>query len=233
VARNSLTELAKTLEAVLLRPTTRADEIVAACAAAVQQHYAAVLVLPCWVAYARARLGRGDVRVAAAISFPFGADSAAVKRAAALEAVRDGADEIEVVAALPALANGDFHAARDELAAIVSAVRAQAQTGHEVLVKAIIETCYLGEREKRLAAKLIEMAGCDMAVTSTGVGPEGATSEDVALLRDALPAHVGIKAQGGVVVYADAQRLIDAGASRLGARDPAAILDEARAPRRR
>ena len=223
-------DLAKTFEATLLRPVARAADIDALCAAASDGHYAGVVVFPCWVSRARARLTGTDVRITAAIAFPYGGEAARTKAIAADLAVAQGADEVEVVALLPALASGDLLPVRDELAAIVRAVRLRSRdTGRDVLVKAIVETCYLDEAGKRLAAEAVESAGCDAIVTSTGVGPEGATEHDVSLLRGALPAHVGVKAAGGILSLADARLLLAAGASRLGAPASAvyAILAEA------
>ncbi len=116
-------ELAKALEPTLLRPNALASEIDDLAALAEREHVAAVVVFPCWVTYVRAKLDGSDVRVCAAIAHPYGGESEAAKIAGATEAVRDGAHDIEVVASLAALANGDFQAVRDELAAIARAVR--------------------------------------------------------------------------------------------------------------
>ncbi len=111
-------DIAKALEATLLRVTARGTDIDALCDGAAAEHCAAVVVFPVWVARAKARLAGRDVRVCAAISYPFGAETVPAKLAAVEQAIRDGADEVEVVAALPALVAGDHAAARDELAAV-------------------------------------------------------------------------------------------------------------------
>jgi deoxyribose-phosphate aldolase len=98
--------------------------------------------------------------------------------------------------------------------------------GRTVIVKAIIETCYLDEKMKRLACKICEQAGVDFVKTSTGIGPQGATVEDVELLRDCLDASIGIKASGGIRTAADAEAMVGAGAVRLGTSAGVAIMQE-------
>ncbi len=102
-----------------------------------------------------------------------------------------------------------------------------ANTGRgQVIVKAIIETCYLDDKMKRLACKICEQAGVDFVKTSTGVGPQGATVEDVELLRDCLDASIGVKASGGIRTAADAEPMVGAGAVRLGTSAGVSIMQE-------
>jgi deoxyribose-phosphate aldolase len=187
---------------------------------------AAVVVLPPLVAAARAYVGRGAVRVVAAVGLPFGAEGAEAMAATCAQAVADGADVLDVVASLPLLANGDYPAARDELAAAVAAAGGAAPEGRHILVRAVIETCYLQPAAWRLAARLAHAAGCDGVVCATGLGPEGATPTAIEALRDELPAGSVVKAQGGIRSLADAQRALGAGADRLGVADPASLLAE-------
>ncbi len=150
--------------------------------------------------------------------------------------MRRGATEVDVVINLPAMLSGDFGRVRDELASVVRAVRLRSVDGGtgNVIVKAIIETCYLSTKMKKLACKIVEQAGCDFVKTSTGVGPRGATVQDVELLRDCVGAHVGVKASGGIRTYQDAELMINAGASRIGTSAGVAIMSDfigARTPR--
>ncbi len=186
----------------------------------------AVVVLPPLVASARASLGRGSVRVVAAVGLPFGAEGAKAVAASAAQAVADGADALDVVASLPLLANGDFPGARDELAGAVAAAAGAAPEGRHVAVRAVIETCYLQPAAWRLAARLAQAAGCDGVVCATGLGPEGATPEAIAALAGELSPGDVVKAQGGIRSLADAQRALAAGAGLLGVADPAALLEE-------
>jgi deoxyribose-phosphate aldolase len=148
--------------------------------------------------------------------------------------VADGADALDVVVSLPLLANGDYPAARDELARAVAAAASAAPEGCQIAVRAVIEACYLEPAAWRLAARLAVAAGCGGVVCATGLGPEGATPAAIAALCAELPAGSAVKAQGGIRVLADAQRALAAGADLLGVADPASLLAElAEAPAQR
>jgi deoxyribose-phosphate aldolase len=221
-------ELAKTIDHTLLRPDSTAADVEVLCAEAAAYHFAAVCLFPHFVPFA-ARLLRGtDVKTCTVVSFPFGADTPKIKALAADEAVSRGADEVDVVINVPAFLSGEFGLVRDELTAIMRAVRVRGvNTGRgQVIVKAIIETCYLDDRLKRLACRVCEQAGVDFVKTSTGFGPHGATVKDVELLRDCLDERIGIKASGGIRTAADIERMVNAGAVRVGTSAGAAIMKE-------
>ena len=219
-------ELARSLEATLVRPTATVADVAQLAANARDLACGAVVVLPPLVATARAGVGRGPVRVVAAVGLPFGAEGAAATAASCGQAVADGADVLDVVVSVPLLANGDFPAARDELAAAVAAAAGAAPEGRHIAVRAVIETCYLEPAAWRLAARLAQAAGCDGVVCATGLGPEGATPAAIEVLRAELPAGGVVKAQGGIRALADAQRALGAGADLLGVADPASLLAE-------
>jgi deoxyribose-phosphate aldolase len=234
VSARAVEDLARSLEATLVRPTALAADVGRFAARARELACAAVVVLPPLVATARAQLGRGSVRVVAAVGLPFGAEGAAATAATCAQAVADGADALDVVVSLPLLANGDYPAARDELARAVAAAASAAPEGRQIGVRAVVETCYLEPAAWRLAARLAVAAGCDGVVCATGLGPEGATPAAIAALCAELPAGAFVKAQGGIRVLADAQRALAAGAGLLGAADPASLLGElAEAPAQR
>ena len=211
-------ELAKTIDHTLLRPDGVSLEIERLCCEATTYHFAAVCVLPHFVPLADGMLRNADVKVCTVISFPYGADSVRTKVVAAQDAVAGGAAELDVVINLPAMLSGDFGLVRDELASVVRAGHMTAvNTGRgQVVVKAIIETCYLTTQMKRLACRICEQAGVDFVKTSTGCGPGGATVKDVELLRDSLDERIGVKASGGIRSFRDAELMINAGAVRLG-----------------
>jgi deoxyribose-phosphate aldolase len=215
-------ELAKAIEAVLLRPTATFADVDAACAEARQRHVAALCVLPVHVASAAAALDGSDVKLVALVGFPFGADIPAVKAAAATAALDAGAHEVEVVMALAAFLSGDVNGVRDELQTIVRAAHARIRSS---LVRAVVETSYLDDRRTRLAARVLKAAGVDMAVTATGLGPRTVSPLDVELLREELGVGVPIKAAGGVRTRAEALDLIAAGAHRVGTVQVDAVLD--------
>jgi deoxyribose-phosphate aldolase len=224
-------DIAKTIDHTLLRAEATSADVETLCREAAQYHFAAVCLFPHYVPMAASLLKGTDVKTCTVIAFPYGADTSRVKVLAADDAVRHGADEVDVVINVSALLSGELGLVRDELAGIVRAVRVRgANTGRgQVIVKAIIETCYLDDRYKRLACHICEQAGVDFVKTSTGVGPHGATVKDVELLRDCLDATVGVKASGGIRTAADAERMIGAGAVRLGTSAGAVIMEELRA----
>jgi deoxyribose-phosphate aldolase len=170
-----------------------------------------------------ARLLNGsDVKVAAVVSFPFGADTRSTKTYAIKNAVANGAREIDVVMNLSRFKSGDYDGTARDMSDMVDAVRGAGGArapgdGHRVLLKIIIETCYLTDPEKTIAARLVRDAGADFVKTSTGTGPAGATAEDIRLIRRSVgPGVLGIKAAGGIRTMEHALLLLDAGANRIG-----------------
>jgi len=221
-------ELAKTIDHTLLRADTTAADIDQLCSDAAHHHFAAVCVFPHFVPQAAGYLKKCDVKVCTVISFPYGADTAQAKLASAVEAVTRGADELDVVMNIPAMISGDFGYVRNELLSVVRAVRMKSVNsgkGH-TLIKVIIETCYLTNKMKRMACKIVEQTGADFIKTSTGCGPRGAVVQDVELLRDCLDEHVGVKASGGIRTLREVELMINAGAARIGTSSGVEIMQE-------
>jgi deoxyribose-phosphate aldolase len=221
-------EIAKTIDHTLLRADATAADVETLCREAARYHFAAVCLFPHYVAMAASLLKGTDVKTCTVISFPYGADTQRVKALAADDAIGRGADEVDVVINISAFLSGEFGLVRDELSGVVRAARVRGvnMSRGQVIVKAIIETCYLDDKLKLLACKICEQAGVDFVKTSTGVGPHGATVEDVELLRDNLDAHIGVKASGGIRTAADLQRMVGAGAVRVGTSAGATIMQE-------
>jgi deoxyribose-phosphate aldolase len=221
-------EIAKTIDHTLLRPEATAADVEKLCREAATFHFAAVCIFPHYVPMAAALLKGTDVKTCTVISFPYGADTQRIKALAADDAVHRGADEVDVVINISAFLSGEFGLVRDELTAVARAARVRGvnMARGQVIVKAIIETCYLDEKLKRLACKICEQAGVDFVKTSTGVGPHGATVKDVELLRDCLDAHIGVKASGGIRTADDLERMVSAGAVRVGTSAGASIMKE-------
>jgi deoxyribose-phosphate aldolase len=209
-------DLARYLDHTLLAPgATRAD-LERLCAEARRHGFAAVCVHRNAVAEARRLLGGTGVRAVAVVDFPRGEGATGARVVEAFEAVRAGADEIDLVAPLPALLAGRAERALDDLRAVVRAV--------PVPVKVILETARLDREQKVVAAALARCAGAAFVKTSTGFGGGGATVEDVALLRAVVGEEMGVKASGGVRTAADALAMIAAGASRIGSSHSVAIV---------
>lgn len=211
-------ELAKTIDHTQLSPNATRADIERTCDEAAKHHFASVCIFPFYVPLASTLLKSQDVKVCTVVSFPFGADTSVTKVKAAENAVESGADEVEFVINIGAMLSGNFRLVRDEIASVVRAVRMKSVNVGKglVLVKVILETCYLDKKLKKLACKMIEDGGADFVKTSTGFGPEGATVDDVELLRDELSENLGVKASGGIQTAADAEAMINAGAARLG-----------------
>jgi deoxyribose-phosphate aldolase len=221
-------EIAKTIDHTLLRADATAVDVETLCREAARYHFAAVCLFPHYVPMAASLLKGTDVKTCTVISFPYGADTQRIKALAADDAISRGADEVDVVINISAFLSGEFGLVRDELTGVVRAARVRGvNMGRgQVIVKAIIETCYLDEKRKLLACKICEQAGVDFVKTSTGIGPLGATVQDVELLRDNLDAHIGVKASGGIRTAADLERMVGAGAVRVGTSAGAAIMQE-------
>ncbi|MHB1362162.1 MAG: deoxyribose-phosphate aldolase [Thermoleophilia bacterium] len=221
-------ELAKTIDHTLLQPDATRADVERLCEEARQHHFAAVCIYPYYVPLAATLLKSHDVKVSTVISFPFGGDTTRTKVRAAENAVGIGADEVEFVINIGAMLSGNFRLVRDEIAAVVRAVRMKSVNVGKglVLVKVILETTYFDKKLKKLACKMIEDGGADFVKTSTGYGPEGATVADVELLRDELSENIGVKAAGGIRTAEDAETMINAGAARLGTSHAVEIMNE-------
>jgi deoxyribose-phosphate aldolase len=209
-------DLAPLIDHTLLAPWATADDVARTCAEARAHGFGAVCLRAEALADARRHLAGSPVRIAAVVDFPRGEGSGAARLAEAAEAVRLGADELDLVAPLPDLLAGRWAAALDDLAAIVRAVR--------VPVKVILETSLLSRDAIVAAAAVARCAGAAFVKTSTGFGGGGATVGDVALLRAVVGDAVGVKASGGIRTAADARAMVRAGASRIGASASVAIV---------
>jgi deoxyribose-phosphate aldolase len=175
-------------------------------------------VPPVWMPLIVPRLRGTGVAPGVACGFPLGVNTTAAKTVEAFDAVMAGAEEVDVVMNYSALRSGYHDLVEQDLRGVVVACgQAARRSGREpVIVKVILETCYLTEGEKRRAVEIAVAAGADFVKTSTGLGTGGATVEDVALLRQVASPEVGVKAAGGIRTVADCRRFLAAGADRLG-----------------
>lgn len=215
-ALRSPRDLAPYLDHTLLAPGATAADLARLCAEARAHALGAVCLHGRAVPEARRLLAGTPVRIAAVVDFPEGVGTTAARAAEALEAVRAGADELDVVAPLPALFAGRFEAVLDDLRAVVRAA--------PVPVKVILETGRLDRDRKVAAAALAACAGAAYVKTSTGFGGGGATVEDVALLRSVVGEALGVKASGGIRTAAAALAMLRAGADRIGSSASVAIV---------
>lgn len=222
-------EFAKTVDHTLLKPDVVEKDIARLCEEAAQYHFAAVCIPPSYVRLAAKELRGVDVKVATVVSFPFGADTTAIKTAAVRDAITHGASELDVVMNISRFLSGDFNYVAEELASVNQEVSVVAMNNglNDVVVKVIIETAYLNDKMKRLATQIVASSGADFVKTSTGFAPMGATAADVAILREEAPEGLAVKASGGIRTLEDALDILNAGASRLGMSASVDIMKEA------
>lgn len=209
--------LAPFIDHTLLKPeATRADLQVLA-QEAVRHGFASVCVNSANVSLMVQEVRGSNVKVCAVVGFPFGAMSTPAKAFEAWQAVADGADEIDMVLNIGALKDQDHARVSADIAAVV-------QAANSAPVKVILETSKLTEAEKTAACNIALAAGAAFVKTSTGFGGGGATVEDIALMRRLVGDKMGVKASGGVRDATTAQRMLDAGATRIGASASVAIV---------
>lgn len=212
-------DIASFIDHTLLKPEASEAEIRKVCSEAAEYRFKSVCVNPVWVKTVKNALKGSGVLTCSVIGFPLGATPTDVKTFEARGAVLDGADEIDMVINIASARADDKGALVDDIAAVAEAVHA----GGAVL-KVIIETALLSDGQKVLACQAAVEAGADFVKTSTGFNGGGATVEDVALMRRTVGPNVGVKASGGVRSLADAQAMIAAGATRIGASSGIAIV---------
>ena len=201
--------LNKYIDHTILKATASSTDVQKLCEEAIEHKFYSVCVNGCYVADAKHLLQGTDVKVAAVVGFPLGAMTTAAKVFEAKEAVENGASEIDMVINIAKLKDGEFEFVENEIRQIKEAI------GDNVL-KVIIETCYLTDEEKVKVCELSLAAKADFVKTSTGFGTDGATYEDVKLMKSVVGNNAKVKASGGVRDKETAQKYVDLGAERLG-----------------
>ncbi|MCM3054393.1 deoxyribose-phosphate aldolase [Caldifermentibacillus hisashii] len=213
-------EIAKYIDHTLLKADATKSQIETLCNEAKEYGFFSVCVNPTWVSFAANILEGSDVKVCTVIGFPLGASTSETKAFETVNAIHNGAKEVDMVINIGALKSGDLAAVKNDIEAVVNAAKGQA------LVKVIIETSLLTDDEKKTACRLAVEAGADYVKTSTGFSTGGATAGDIQLMRETVGPEIGVKASGGVRTAADAKAMIEAGASRIGASSGVAIVKD-------
>jgi deoxyribose-phosphate aldolase len=215
-------EIARLIDHTLLRPEASAQQIVSLCAEARQYGFASVCVNPCWVPVAARALNGTSVKVCTVVGFPLGATLTSAKIFEAEEAIRLGAQEIDMVMNIGALKSCALERVEQD-------VRGVAEACHRAgaICKVILECALLTDDEKVTACCLAQSAGADFVKTSTGFSSGGATAHDVELMRLAVGRRMGVKAAGGIRSYEDLKAMLSAGATRIGASVSVKILQQA------
>jgi deoxyribose-phosphate aldolase len=213
------TNIAAMIDHTLLKPEATRQQIESLCQEAKEYKFASVCVNPTWVSTAKELLQGSDVMVCTVIGFPLGATTSETKAFETKNAIDHGADEVDMVINIGALKDHNDELVEKDIRAVVEAAKGKAHT------KVIIETSLLNKEEKIRACELSVKAGADFVKTSTGFSTGGATAEDIALMRQTIGPDLGVKASGGVRSTEDVQKMIEAGATRIGASSSIAIVN--------
>lgn len=207
------------LESTLLKPTMTDKEVDLLVRDAIEEQFVGVCVPSFWVKKVKRDLQDQDIQVVTVIGFPFGFEDTATKVAETKEAIKNGADELDLVWSQTAFHSG-MSWPKIEIAQIAKICHEE-----ERILKVIIETAYLSQDQIREACLICQDAGADYVKTSTGYAPTGAKVEDIALMREVLPSAIGIKASGGIKTLEFAMDLIKAGADRIGTSSAKALME--------
>ena len=209
--------LASYIDQTFLRADATEEEIEKLCSESVKYGFASVCVNPFWVKTCKRVLKKTQVKVCTVVGFPLGANVSCVKAFEAEQAVKDGADEIDMVINIGALKSGNYDEVRKDIASVIRVVKGRT-------VKLILETCYLTAREIVQACRIASLAGVSFVKTSTGFGSGGAKVQDVKLIKEVSGPVMKVKASGRIRDYNTAVKLIKAGADRLGTSSGVKIL---------
>ncbi len=210
--------VAPLIDHTLLKPEATREEVKKLCEEARKYGFATVCLNSAHIRYAASLLEGSSVKPIAVVGFPLGASQSAAKAFETREAIRAGAKEIDMVVNIGALKSKDYELVLSDIAAVVAAAGSKP-------VKVILETSKLTRDEKVIASALSKAAGAAFVKTSTGFGGGGATAEDIALMREVVGSEMGVKASGGIRTIDDADRMVQAGANRIGASASVEIVE--------
>jgi len=213
--------LALYMDSTNLKPEAAANDIRKLCAEAANLNMAAVCIQPYRLALARELLAGSGVKLCTVIGFPLGAEGLKTKLYLALQALEDGADELDMVINLGALKDGDLKQVEAEIEAMAALKKEK-----DFVLKVIVETALLEQAELISLIQMIGASGADYIKTSTGFSSRGASLEDIKTMQAYCPPHLKIKASGGIKTLDQALQFIGAGADRLGSSNAASIVEE-------
>lgn len=211
--------LASYIDHTLLKADALEIDVIKLCREALEYKFASVCINPSFVKLAHSFLKGTDVKVCTVIGFPLGATTSEVKAFEAETSINNGASEIDMVINIGALKSGKYDFVENDIKFVADKCKGKA------LLKVIIETCLLTDAEKVKACEISKSAGADFVKTSTGFSTSGATVEDIQLMRKCVGKGMGVKASGGIRDYETTIKMIEAGASRVGASDSIKIVN--------
>jgi deoxyribose-phosphate aldolase len=214
-------DIAGMIDHSLLNPTFTIDQLEAGCQVAVQYRVASVCIMPYYLKRSSEILAGSGVRPSTTIGFPHGGHTTAVKVAEAKQALADGGEELDMVVNISQVLSGAWDAVRADIQAVTEVTHAAGQK-----IKVIFENCYLNDAQKIRLCEICGELKCDWVKTSTGYGTSGATIDDLKLMRKHSPAHVQVKAAGGIRDLDTLLAVRETGATRCGASKTGEMLDE-------
>ena len=218
-------DYAKLFDHTMLKPDASESEIRKLCQEAIENKFASVCVNLYHADLCRELLKASpDVKLCNVIGFPLGATTKEVKEYEAIQAIKKGADEIDMVMNIGALKSKNYKYVEDDIQAVVHA--AKANKDRNVIVKVIIETCLLTDAEKEIACSIVSECKADFVKTSTGFSKAGANIADIRLMREVVGNSIKVKASGGIRTKKDVDDMISAGADRIGASASVSIVNE-------
>lgn len=218
-------DMAKMLDHTNLNPTATVDDIKKLCAEAKEHEFASVCINPIYVPLASKLLEKTSVKVCTVVGFPLGANTTEVKSYETRNAIKNGAQEIDMVMNIGAFKSGAYEIFKADIKAVVDATK-KAGVSSDIIVKVILETCFLNEKEILKACEIVKDAGADFVKTSTGFADYGARVEDVGIMRKKVGRDIGVKASGGIKNFEQALEMLDAGANRIGASSSVKIVTD-------
>jgi deoxyribose-phosphate aldolase len=201
--------IAKLIDHTLLRPDATIDQVKRVCEEALEFGFHSVCVNPFFIPVVKSMLSESSVKVTTVVGFPLGMSLSRVKVYEAIEAALSGCEEIDIVMNVGMAKEGRWDIVVTDVSDIISATRG-------IVHKVIIETCFLNSDEKIRASQAVLDSGAEFVKTSTGFGPDGATVEDIKLIKSVVKGNCEIKASGGIKTLDQAVRLVEAGAARIG-----------------
>lgn len=210
--------LAKYIDHTLLKPETKKEDVLKVCSEAKEHHFFSVCVNPYYVSLVAEALKGTDVKVTSVIGFPLGANTSEVKAFETDLAIKQGANEIDMVINVAALKNGDYDVVEKDIKAVVEAIAGRG------ILKVILETCLLTDEEIKIACECSKRAGAQFVKTSTGFSHGGATEHHVKLMKSIVGDAMEVKASGAVRDRETAIKMVEAGATRIGASSSVAIV---------
>jgi len=215
-------DIARYIDHTILKPEATPEDVKKLCREAKEYNFASVCVNASYAKLVSTELDGSEVKTCVVVGFPLGAMTKEAKAFETVEAINNGASEIDMVINIGSLKTKNYELLKADIEAVVNAAKGKA------LVKVIIEACLLTNEEKIKACEISKEAGADFVKTSTGFSAGGATKEDIALMRKTVGEDLGVKASGGIRDFKTAMDMINAGASRIGASASISIVNESK-----